>query len=142
MKSGSGVMDKDGATPLKGDGFPLKKTDCIVQCLSAGPDRNINPPGKDGLPTGDDKLLKRTESPGESYTVIGEGYPFSPNGRFNEDFTHTLKTGDYVYCRAWNGANAADAACYGNSELHAIKDDLFDSNDFGTWAVDECGSRI
>ncbi|MDJ0765845.1 MAG: MopE-related protein [Myxococcota bacterium] len=142
LKSSTGVVESDGATPLLGDGFAGPEDDDLVQCLYAGPDGLIDPADSQGYPTGDDVLLETAEFPGVFNTVIGEGFPFNPDqGMFVEDFSHSLNMGDLVYCRAWNGSDLLSAPCYGDSQLVAIQDVNFDSVDLGTWATDVCGGE-
>ena len=129
VRSSTGVKNSDGASYLQGDGFTNPGADCMVQCIYAGADGVINPPNPaDGSPTGDDQLLEMEEVAGRYYTVIGEGYPFSPNtGKFAEDFRHSLNIGNKIYCRAWNAVSFAAATCYGNSALYAITNAEFDT---------------
>lgn len=139
VRSSSGIKNSDG-NYLAGDGFLGSEADCLVQCIYAGADGIIDPPHTaDGSTTGDDQLLELEEFSGRFYTVIGEGYPFSPNaGKFAEDFRHFLNAGSKIYCRAWNSYDFASATCYGDSPLYTIENTVGESHDFGTWITDMC----
>ena len=139
VRSSTGVQNSDGTTPLQGNGLSKAGADCIVQCIYVGKDGVINPPNTDtGGTTGDDQALELADTPGQFYTVIGEGYPFAANqGKFFDDFTHALKVGDKVYCRAWNAGSFAAASYYGDSGLYALVNADFDDNDFGTWTTNK-----
>jgi hypothetical protein len=133
------ALGSDGVTALPGTGLPVPPEAVeygYVQCIHAGPDGVMDPPGLDGLPGGDDVLLETEEYPGQYFTAVGEGYPFNPNGRFNEDFRFNLGIGSLVYVRVWNGATPANSTWYGDSGLYAIENTLFDAHDFGTWDTD------
>jgi hypothetical protein len=136
VRSSTGVKNFDG-NYLQGDGFTSLGSDCIVQCIYAGIDGVITPPNLfDGSPTGDDQLLETEEVSGRFYTVIGEGYPFSPNaGKFSEDFRHSLNNGSKIYCRAWNNFDFVTATCYGDSPLYTIENTIAETHDFGTWTT-------
>lgn len=110
VRSSTGIKNSDGDY-LTGDGFIGSGPDCLVQCIYAGADGLINPPNPlDGSPTGDDQALEMEEIAGRYYTVIGEGYPFSPDtGKFAEDFRHALNSGSKIYCRSWNSHDFASA---------------------------------
>jgi hypothetical protein len=130
------VFDSDGLIALPGDGLSGSGDDGYVQLIDAGPDGMINPPDADGSPTGDDALLETAEYPGQLFTVIGEGFPFSSDGRFFEDFSHALHVGSKVYCRAWNETSPETSTHYGDSGLYSIADAQFDTYDFGSWSTD------
>jgi hypothetical protein len=99
ISSSTGIRNSDGVTPLVGNG--LGGNSHYIQCIYSGPDARIDPPESNGQPTGDDVLLETEEYPGQRFTVIGEGFPFNPNeGKFLEDFKHSLPTGSRIYVRA------------------------------------------
>jgi hypothetical protein len=136
------AFDSDGTSPLPGTGLSdLVTADPeqaygYVQCIFAGADGEIDPPDTDGSITDDDVLLETAEYPGQFFTAVGEGYPFLPNGRFFEDFTHALDVGSMIYCRVWNGTSPSTSTYYGDSELYSLADKEFDDNDFGSWSTD------
>src|SRR5690606_12187570 len=103
ISSSTGIRDSDNTTPLVGNG--LGGNSDYIQVIYSGPDSVIDPPESNGQPTGDDVLLETEEFPGQFFTVIGEGFPFNPNeGKFLEDFNHSLDTGARIYVRAWNAS--------------------------------------
>lgn len=135
ISSSTGIRDSNNVTPLIGNG--LGGNSDYVQVIYAGPDATINPPQSDGQPTGDDVLLETEEYPGQFFTVIGEGFPFNPNeGKFLEDFKHSLDTGARIYVRAWNSSTPATATHYGHSALYTITNDFGEAHDFGSWHTD------
>ncbi|MEE9463341.1 MAG: hypothetical protein V3V53_16000 [Bacteroidales bacterium] len=142
FSTGGRVLNADGVTPLPGTG--LKGKDSAdpdqpygyIQCIYAGADDAIDPPNADGTTTGDDVLLETAEFPGQFFTAVGEGFPFSPQGRFSEDFTYSLSIGAMIYCRAWNGTSPPVSTSYGDSALYTLDNAIFAMNDFGTWSTD------
>ncbi len=137
----AGVVRAD-TSPLQGRGFDSESPADVVQCIYAGPDGIIAPAGLDGMPTGDDVLLYLTERPTTPYTVVGEGFPFSPNtGRFTDDFEHNLPAGARVYLRAWNAPDIGSATHYGDSGLYAVQGLRGESHDFGSWVVNVSRAR-
>jgi hypothetical protein len=129
------VFGPDGTTPLPGDGLPITGPEGYVQCIYAGTGGTADPPSSGGLPGGDDALLETAEYPGQFFTAIGEGFPFSPNGRFYEDFTHDLPAGAKVYIRVWNGQAPSSSTHYGESGLFAVTAAAFQEHDFGEWST-------
>jgi hypothetical protein len=137
VKSTSGVMDADGVTPLQGNGLSSPSSDRI-QVLYAGPNGSIQPPALDGMPTGDDELLKTSDVPGQYYTAVGEGFPFNPNqGKFTEDFVHGLSAGSKIFVRAWNSPNIGAGAKYGDSPLYTVTNSFPENYNFGTWLTNK-----
>jgi hypothetical protein len=136
------VFDADGVTPLPGTGLSdMDSADPdqlygYIQSIYAGADGTIDLPTADGSVTGDDVLLSVVESPGRFFTAVGEGFPFNPQGRFFEDFTHSLNAGAMIYCRAWNNTTPVTSIRYGDSALYTLADGNIDENDFGTWSTD------
>jgi hypothetical protein len=135
------VLGSDDATPLPGTGLSdLGSADAnlsygYIQCIYAGADGTIDPPNTDGSTTGDDVLLGTAEFPGQFFTAVGEGFPFTPDGQFFEDFTHSLDVGAMIYCRAWNNTTPSTSTMYGDSTLYALAAANFDENDFRTWST-------
>jgi len=129
------ALGPDGITVLPGDGLPITGPEGYVQCIYAGPAGAIDPPGTDGAAGGDDVLLETAEHPGQFFTAVGEGFPFSPEGRFFEDFTHSLTTGARIYVRVWNGQAPASSTHYGDSGLYTLSDLQFQENDYGQWST-------
>jgi len=115
-----GQVSDAGGTPLPGDGLPIQGPEGYVQLLSAGPDGEIGPAGPGGAARGDDEVLASAEDTDRMYTAAGEGFPFSPAGRFYDDFMHALPDGARVYARAWNGEDPAGSTHYGESALCEI----------------------
>lgn len=142
VNSTTGILDADGVTPLQGNGLGSASSDKI-QAVYAGPNGIIQPPGLDGLPTGDDELLETSEYAGQFYTAIGEGFPFNPNeGKFNEDFVHSLPAGAKIYVRAWNSPTIGEGAKYGDSALYTISNAVNETRDFGTWTTNKSAEEL
>lgn len=142
VRSLSGVLDADGVTPLQGSGLGNAASDKI-QVLYAGPNGTIQPPDIDGGPTGDDELLETSEYAGQLYTVVGEGFPFNPNeGKFTEDFVHSLNAGAKIYVRAWNSPVIGESAKYGDSQLYTITNVQPESHNFGTWSTNRSVQQL
>jgi hypothetical protein len=141
IAASGGVVRADG-TPLQGRGFDSESAADLVQCIYAGPNAVIDPPGLDGLPTGDDALLALTERPQTPYTVVGEGFPFAPNaGKFTDDFDYGYAPGSRIYLRAWNASDVGSATHYGDSALYALQGVRGETHDFGTWSVSVSRAR-
>lgn len=90
----------------------------IVQLICDRACDGINPPGVDGLPTGDDELIH------ESY--IGHGSFFE--GEFSDNITTgSVGIGDFLYVRAWNDSLLASAARWGDTDQHTPKEWVVDN---------------
>ena len=137
VSSTTGIMDADGVTPLQGTGLGSPSSD-KVQLLYAGPNGVIQPPSLTGQSTGDDELIETSEYPGQYHTAIGEGFPFNPNqGKFTEDFVHSLSAGAKIYVRAWNSPTIGAGAKYGESPLYSLTNTLGETHNFGTWLTNK-----
>lgn len=142
VSSTTGILDADGMTPLQGSGLASPSSDKI-QVIYAGPNGAIQPPDLDGSPTGDDELLEASEFAGQFYTAVGEGFPFNPNeGKFTEDFVHSLSAGSKIYVRAWNSPNIGEGAKYGDSALYTVTNALGETHNFGTWITNKSVEQL
>lgn len=134
------VHDLDGSA-LPGDGLKGEALDGCIQCIYAGPDGRSAPPTPEGNTTEDDVLLETAEYPGQFQTAVGEGFPFSQEGRFFEDFKHTLPPDSKIYCRAWNGSLPQESTHYGDSALVSLTDTEFSTLVLKPWKTNKRVSK-
>ena len=87
-----------------GSELPL---DSVVQILSAGANETIDPPGTDGLATGDDSIVPIDAGTGKILAIAGY---FAATG---SSFPAQTK----IYARAFNSTSIGAATKYGDSEL-------------------------
>lgn len=93
---------------LDENGDPLEDGD-LAQLIWDQEGDGIDPPSSDGMPTDDDRLI--------AASFLGKGSFLE--GRFSENTSTTMVgVGDFLYVRAWNGPNPAEATHYGDTRDH------------------------
>lgn len=109
---------------------PLARGD-VVQLICDRARDGINPPAKDGMPTGDDELIHTSH--------IGHGSFFE--GEFSDNvLTGTVGVGDFLYVRAWNDSILKSAARFGDTEQHDPQEWVVDNDIQFTLNATENGS--
>lgn len=130
-KSTTGVTNWLGQF-LPGNGGP---NSALLQVLSAGANKIIDPPGIGGSAGGDDRLLY-TLGEGIAYGRFGIGGVTADLGQFVESFRHGLASGEVVYVRAWDSASFEASVAYGESASFTLRSSApQQTNDFATWGV-------
>ncbi len=126
-----GVSDWMGAR-LRGNGDAQS---ALLQLIYAGTNGVIDPPGANGAPSGDDRVLVALPS-GSTFGRFGEGYLIPPNsGRFLKSFKHGLAAGAKLYVRAWDASSFDGSVAYGESALYTTVAGAGQTNNFGPWVV-------
>ena len=103
----------------------------VVQLICDRGQNGIDPPGKDGMPTGDDELIHTS--------YIGHGSFFE--GEFSDNvLTGAVGVGDFLYVRAWNDSVLGSAARFGDTGQHNPQVWVIDNNIQFTLDATENGS--
>ena len=109
---------------------PLADGD-VVQLICDRGGNGIEPPEKDGMPSGDDELIHTS--------YIGHGSFFE--GEFSDNvLTGVVGVGDFLYVRAWNDSVLVGAARFGDTGQHDPQEWVIDDNIEFTLNATENGS--
>lgn len=92
------------------DNESSKCENCYVQIIETGQDEEINPPNREGEPTGDDTLIKETSTGDEDFYL----------GKFTAPVSVTK--GDNIYARVWDSHETGDSEYFGESEVIYIEE--------------------
>ncbi|TET46216.1 hypothetical protein E3J62_05070 [candidate division TA06 bacterium] len=114
-----------------GVGSDLLARGDVVQLICDRAQDGIDPPGKDGMPTGDDELIHTS--------YIGHGSFFE--GEFSDNvLTGIVGIGDFLYVRAWNDSVLLRAARFGDTRQHDPQEWVVDNSIQFTLNATENGS--
>lgn len=118
-----GGIDADGQywALLDVEGRPLEDGDWVYAAWT-GPDGEIDPPGADGLPAGDDVLLPVGKEEVEYATFFLSVATWAPGTIDYEGNPRHPVTGDLIYCRLFDGPpdSLGPGNYYADSQTHEV----------------------
>ena len=95
---------------IGGEKLPIN---CVIQVISTGNNQKIDPPQKDGSPSGDDYIIEVDESTDKIIAL--EGFFYITGYKFPSSTS--------IYVRAWNKDTIDKSTKYGNSEIYQTQKD-------------------